>query len=181
MGDFLIDGIWILRQYSGVCLFEEIYTDLKKGGISKDLITGFLSAIVSFAEEAFRDELKNIKFTKYKILLEFTKEVIIVVAISIQNLPVSTELKKNLKIEIKETIKKIVNRFNEKYLHYLGEDLWQGNVSLFDAFSEDLREIVKREPMSIKLIMLKQNLRKRKRQATRRIQRKQEVKRIEKS
>jgi len=178
MGDFLIDGIWILRIYSGVCLFEEIYADFKKEGISRDLVTGFLSAIVSFADEAFKDELRYIKFENHKILLRFTKHVIFVVALSIEDISASQEVKKTIKQQISAIIDKIIYTFNEKYKKYLPDDVWDGSVKKFDSFSRDLREIVNREPLSLKLIMLEKTIRKNKKSEERRRRRKEELRRF---
>ncbi len=178
MGDFLIDGCWILRTYSGVCLIEEIYADFKKEGISRDLITGFLSAIVSFADEAFKDELQYIKFANHKILLRFTKSVIYVVAFSILNVHLSEDLRKSIKSEINEIIDKIILRFEEKYQQYLPDDVWDGSIMMFESFSNDLKKIVKREPLSLKLIMLEKTLRKNKKSLERRKRRKDEQRRI---
>ena len=115
MGDFLIDGCWVLRTYSGVCLVEEIYTDFKKEGISRDLITGFLSAIVAFADEAFKDELQSIKFANHKILLRLTKSVIFVVAFSILNTKLSGELRKSVKAEINEVVEEAWSAYSGGY------------------------------------------------------------------
>jgi hypothetical protein len=177
MGEFLIDGCWILRTLSGVCLVEEIYTDFKKEGISKDLITGFLSAIVSFSEEAFSDDLHSIKFSNHKILLRFTEEVIFVIAISYQNLSITDDVKTSMKAQINEIIDKIVENFNEKYKKYLPADVWDGSVKIFEDFSSDLGDIVKREPLSLKLITLEKILRKNKKREDRRKRRKEEVRR----
>ncbi|MBN1802572.1 MAG: hypothetical protein JW891_13755 [Candidatus Lokiarchaeota archaeon] len=79
--EFVIDGIWILKNHSGVCIFEEIYVDFKKEGISKDLVSGLLSAIVSFIQDAFKDKLEYIMFSNRRIVLKYNPYVLFVVAL----------------------------------------------------------------------------------------------------
>ncbi len=178
MGDFLIDGCWILRTYSGICLVEEIYADFKRDGVSRDLITGFLSAIVSFATEAFNDKLEYIKFANHRIILRFTEEVIFVIALSIENIAISESVKATIKAQINDIINEIILRFTDKYSKFLTDDVWDGSVKMFNSFSEDLKSIVKREPLTLKLIMLEKTLRKNRKSEERRQRRKEDRSRL---
>ncbi|TFG12592.1 MAG: hypothetical protein EU535_06010 [Promethearchaeota archaeon] len=72
------DSVWISEIESGMVIYEEIYKDITKHGISSDMILNFLSALVSFASEVFADEIKNIKLSNHKILFDFLKQIMLV-------------------------------------------------------------------------------------------------------
>ncbi len=181
MQSILVDGIWILKNKSGICLFEEIYTDFKKEGISKDLISGFLSAIVSFTDECFKDELKYIKFKNHKILLDFTEELIVVVAVSIKRIDQDNIVKKTTKSHIKEIVKNISQIFNERFHFEIKNEVWEGDLQKFGSFSQDLQNIVNREPLKIKLILLEKKIRKDEKREERRKRRMEDSSRLEDS
>ena len=77
---FMIESLWILDNESGICIFEENYTDITKEGTSTDLISAFLSAILSFANETFTDEIKHIQFSNHRILFEFSNSFLFVIS-----------------------------------------------------------------------------------------------------
>ena len=143
MDDFIIDGIWILENDTGICLFEQIYKDFTKKGVSTDLITSFLVALLYFADEAFIDEIQFIKFSKYKIVFEYSDYVFYVIAIN-DNVEFSQKVVKKKITEIKE-------RFKKNFTKYF-EGNWDKNISIFNSFSKDLAQIVKQKPLKIKLI-----------------------------
>ena len=142
--DFLIDSLWILEASSGLCIFEENYVDFTKEGITSDLVASFLSGILTFAGEAFADEIQHIQFSNRKIFFEFTKHVLFVIAIR--------EDISNGYGPVKSMNNEIAKRFNEKYKSIIRSENWSHNITTFANFSEDLREIVKREPIKEKLI-----------------------------
>lgn len=139
-----IDSIWILEIESGIVIYEEIYKDITKYGISTDLILNFLSALVNFAGEVFVDELKHIKLSNHKIFFNFLKHIIVVISITD-------------KISIEETklsvlIDRIGKKFESKYEHLYNNEFWYVNIEVFNSFSKDLREFIKREPEPIKIV-----------------------------
>jgi len=142
--DFLIDSLWILEASSGLCIFEENYVDFTKEGISSDLVASFLSGILTFAGEAFADEIQYIQFSNRKIFFEFTKRVLFVIAIS--------EKENNGYSQVKRMNNEIAIRFNKKYKNVISNDNWSHNITTFANFSEDLKEIVKREPLKEKFV-----------------------------
>ena len=153
--EFLIESLFILESISGICLFEENYADITKDGMSTDLISSFLSAILSFAGEAFTDEIQYIKFSNRKIIFEFTQHILFVIA-------VNDETPAN-KAQIKRLIDNITKSFKNRYSKVFETGSWGGNVRQFNDFSEDLYKIVRREPLSIKLLQyidIKDHLRK---------------------
>jgi len=168
MKDFLIDGLWVLDYNSGICIFEENYRDWSTD-LSTDLISSFLTAILSFANEAFIDAIKFIQFSNHKIIFEFKKQALFVIAVSDPN--ISEE-------QIKKTIEKIANKFTKKFHQILGNGQLKGNIKQFNAFSEDLKKIVKKEPLSKKLITAEQVERLQKKREERRIRRREEQKRF---
>ncbi len=144
--EFLIDGLWILESSSRLCIFEENYVDFIKEGKSTDIVSSFLAALLTFADETFIDEIQFIKFSKRKILFKFSEYLLFVFAINDKDI--------NKDHQIKAICNIIINRFNEKFAYIFENCNWNGNISIFEAFSEDLREIIDREPLKIKIFEL---------------------------
>ena len=141
--DLLIESLWVLENQSKLCVFEANYSDFTKDGISKDMIGSFLAALLTFAKESFTDEIQFIKFSNRKIIFKFSKHLLFVIAFSDKDI--------NKDHHIKEISNKIVERFNEKFITIFENNNWNGNTTIFESFSDDLKEIVKREPLKIKL------------------------------
>ncbi len=140
----LIDSIWILEIESGIVIYEEIYNDITKHGISTDMILNFLSALVSFADEVFADELKYIKLSNHKIFFNFLKHVMLVISITDK---ISIE-----ETELKVLIDRIGKKFESKFEHLYKNEFWYVNIEVFNSFSKDIREFIKREPEPIKIV-----------------------------
>jgi len=139
-----IDSVWILEIESGIVIYEEIYKDITKHGISTDMILNFLSALVSFADEVFADELKHIKLSNHKIFFNFLKHIMLVISITDK---ISIEERK-----ISVLIERIGKKFESKYENLYNQELWYANLDVFNSFSKDLREIINKEPESIKIV-----------------------------
>lgn len=150
--EYLIEGLWILENLSGICLFEEIYSDFTKEGISTDLITSFLSALLSFANETFTDSIRHIQLSSRKILFELTKNVLFVAAVNAKAPAADAE--------IKYAIRKIAKVFNKKFKSSFKDGSCGGKVSVFNSFSDDLRKIVKKEPLTLKFLTVEQAINK---------------------
>ena len=144
--EFLLDGLWILDNTSRLCIFEENYVDFIKEGKSTDIVSSFLAALLTFADETFIDEIQFIKFSNRKILFKFSQYLLFVFAINDKDL--------NKDFQIKAICNIIINRFNEKFAYIFENNTWNGNISIFEDFSEDLKEIVNREPLKIKIFEL---------------------------
>jgi len=140
--DFLIEGLWILENNSGICIFEENYVDFTREGITTDLISSFLSAILTFADQTFIDEIKHIQFSNRRIVFESSEYVLFVIILG-----ESSHIKD---IQIKSLIKDISRSFYEKFDSILKN--WKGNVRIFESFSEVLKQIVKKEPIKLKFL-----------------------------
>ncbi len=144
---FLIESLWILENLSGICVFEENYVDFTSEGVSTDLIGSFISALLTFAGEAFADEIQHVQFSNRKIIFEFSEYLLFIVAVNI-NAPLSDG-------QIKKKIVQISRAFNLKYQHLFDQERgWNGNISQFEEFTEDLKIIVKREPLKTKILQL---------------------------
>ena len=144
--EFLIDGLWILESSSRICIFEENYVDFIKEGKPTDIVSSFLAALLTFADETFIDEIQFIKFSNRKILFKFSQYLLFVFAINDKDM--------NKDYQVKAICNIIINRFNEKFAYIFENDAWNGNISTFESFSEDLREIINREPLKIKIFEL---------------------------
>jgi len=144
---FLIESLWILENLSGICVFEENYVDFTSEGVSTDLIGSFISALLTFAGEAFTDEIQHIQFSNRKIIFEFSEYLLFIVAVNAKT-PLADFL-------IKKKIDQIARAFNAKYQPVFAKDRgWGGNISQFEPFTEDLKKIVKREPLTTKILQL---------------------------
>jgi len=139
-----IDSIWILEIESGIVIYEEIYKDITKHGISTDMILNFLSALVSFADEVFADELKHIKLSNHKIFFNFLKHIMLVISITDK---ISVE-----EMKLSVLIDRIGKKFESKFEHLYNQEFWYVNIDVFNSFSKDLREIINREPEPIKIV-----------------------------
>ncbi len=139
-----IDCIWILEIESGIVIYEEIYKDVTKQGISTDLILNFLSALVSFADEVFADELKYIKLSNHKIFFNFLKHIMLVISITDK---ISIE-----ETELSVLIDRIGKKFESKFEYLYHNEFWYVNIEVFNSFSKDLREFINREPEPIKIV-----------------------------
>ncbi len=168
MKDFLIDGLWVLDYNSGICIFEENYRDWSTD-LSTDLISSFLTAILSFANEAFIDAIQFIQFANHKIIFEFNEYALFVIAVSNSN--ISEE-------QLKATIEKVATKFIKKFHVIFKNGKLKGNIKQFDEFSEELKKIVKKEPLSKKLITTEQIERLQKKREERRMRRREEQKRL---
>jgi len=154
---FFIESLWVLESRSGICVFEENYVDFTNEGISTDLIASFLSALLTFADETFADEIQHVQFSNRKIIFQFSQYLMFIVAVN-EKTPISD-------FQIKKKISQISKQFSDKYQHIFAQEShkWGQNTSQFEPFSADLRKIVKREPLSIKFLQmfdLKENIKK---------------------
>ena len=144
--EYYIESLWILN-HAGILLFEENYVDFaqpNQEGIPTDLITAFLSAILTFSDEAFADAIEHIQFSNRKMIFKSSEHVLFVIA--------AGETSAN-DTQIKKMIDEIAAKFGEKFNDYFEQmEFFDGKVSRFDNFSEDLRLIVKKEPTTVKFL-----------------------------
>jgi len=141
---YLIDSLWVLEAQSGIVIFEENYSDFTKEGMEADLMSAFLSALLSFTEESFTSDIEHIKLTDRKILFEPTQYVLFVV--SQKDFSISDK-------RIKKMIKEISEKFADKYDSFFERTKhWDGRIKRFQGFSKDLKAIVKKEPLTVKFL-----------------------------
>jgi len=139
-----IDSVWILEIETGIVIYEEIYNDITKYGISTDMILNFLSALVNFAGEVFADELKYIKLSNHKIFFTFLEHIMLVISITDK---ISFE-----ETKISGLIDRIGKKFELRFENLYNQELWYANIAVFNSFSKDLREIINKEPEPIKIV-----------------------------
>lgn len=139
---FFIDSLWILEKSSGLCVFEENYVDFTKNGVSSDLVASFLSALLTFAGETFSEEIQYVKFSNRKIYFHVSDYVLYVIAINTKQL--------NNYYQIERLKRNIARSFNKKYEWLFKYENWSNNISMFNEFSDILRNIVKKDPISKK-------------------------------
>ena len=140
--DTVIESIWILEKKTGLCIFEANYVDITKDGLHTDLVGNFLSALLTFAEETFTDQIKYVKFSNRKVEFSFTEYFLFAIFISDKNIDSDNDV--NNKID------RIIFKFNDKYQNVFKNNNWNGNITLFNDFSEDLKQLIKEEPLKIK-------------------------------
>jgi len=166
MNEFVIDGLWILEIESGSCLFEENY---KKWSIQDtQLISSFLTAIRSFTKEAFSEDIEFIQFKTRRIIFEISGKILFILAVS--NSDFSEEI-------LKSIIQNLINKFNEKFKSILEKRYIAYEFKVFKSFSKDLRQIIDRKPVNIKILMDNRIDRLHRKKNERRMRRLDEIKR----
>jgi hypothetical protein len=139
-----IESLWILERTSGICIFEENYVNFTKVGISSQIVASFLSALLKFAGEAFSDNVEFIKFSKRKMFFQFTKFFLFVIAINENDPWDETQV-----IKIRKTISKV---FLKRFQDIFTNNKWEGDITVFYNFSEELNHIVEKKPLKAKFI-----------------------------
>ena len=167
MLDLLIDGLWIIESDSGSCIFEENYR--KWSAKDTQLIASFLSAIRSFSREAFSEDIEFIKFKSRKIIFEVSGNILFVIAL-VKKSDASEK-------EIKSAIKNIIKRFNARFSFIIDRNGLEKEFKLLEVFSDDLRELVDRKPLKIKILKEEQIERLHKKRLSRRLRRIEEIQR----
>lgn len=126
----MILDVYIMDK-SGVCLCKRNYGDFSQNVAGSDglLLTGFMSAIMSFTERIGEAKLEVIRTDKYLLICNPSDPIaVILIAIG----------------EKEETLRKIaeeiLNRFRSLYGHVL--DNWDGNIAQFSSFSKEIDEII---------------------------------------
>lgn len=139
--EFLITNLWILDGISGVCIFEQYYRDITSADTESDLIVGFFSALLSFAQESFAKKIKHITMQDLRFFFDSDDYCVYVIATN-DDIRVSDSNAKDLLHKIKKV-------FIKKFGDLLSKG-WGGRITPFTNFSEDLKEIVQQEPNRIK-------------------------------
>lgn len=118
-------SIWVLELNSGICIFQQNYTDGQEKGnlVEPDLISGFLMAMRNFGREITRGDIQNIEFNNLRIAITTGQYVILASAV-----------KERASIKgIKALMGQILFEFELRFHKYLAH--WNGNCDPFGEFS----------------------------------------------
>ncbi len=127
--------LWIIARDAGVCIFEASLGDLKKE-IDGDLIAGFFTAMLQFAQEVSDSEVKSIKLGDADLFFSLSDYVLCVLWVEDVSL-INPGAKVLTELEAK---------FYSKYRPVF-EANWAGNVTLFENFTEDVEQITNQKPL----------------------------------
>ncbi|MFX1444345.1 MAG: hypothetical protein ACFFHV_13100 [Promethearchaeota archaeon] len=134
----MVEEFWIIDT-SGICLFHRaiheksnIMDQKVEIQIDEQLFSGLLSGIMSFAEEVSKEQIKKIELDEGKFLFFARRNLIFIVR---SHLNTSDK-------NVKKKIQIIEDLFIKKYSKEL--DTFNGDVSSFRFFENDLEEIFKK-------------------------------------
>jgi len=127
--------LWIIAREAGVCIFEASLGELKKE-IDADLIAGFFTAILQFAQELSESNVKNIKLGESDLLFSLSEYLLFVLWIDNVSLINPGE----------KILRELEARFYAKY-RPIFESHWNGNVTIFADFTSDIEQITKQKPI----------------------------------
>ncbi|TXT64544.1 MAG: hypothetical protein BAJALOKI1v1_550001 [Promethearchaeota archaeon] len=121
-----MDELYILTN-DGIVLFNHVYTEK----VETQLFGALLSAINSFSEEVSDGGLSNFELSSRQFIL-FKKNDLLFIGSS------SKKVKKEI---ISKQLEIIAEKFIEKYpiLDKKGE--WDSDITIFEPFEEDIKEI----------------------------------------
>ncbi len=130
-----IKHLWIIARDAGVCIFESALGELKKE-IDGDLIAGFFTAMLQFAQEVSASDVKSIKLGDADLLFSLSDYVVCVLWVDDVSL-INPGAKVLTEIEAK---------FYSKYRPVF-EANWTGNVSIFEDFAGDVEQVTNQRPL----------------------------------
>lgn len=122
-----IFSIYVISE-DGRCIYNQ---DLIPNHPPTQLVTGLLTAVQDFVMEVTGDHMQNLTAGGYTFVFEKFGPITIAV---------STSSNIGEKITTMFNIRKIGLRFMKKYGEML--DRWQGDLSVFYSFEEDIRELL---------------------------------------
>ncbi|MBS7287726.1 MAG: hypothetical protein KIH01_02995 [Candidatus Freyarchaeota archaeon] len=140
----MIMDVYIMDK-NGVCLCRRTYGEITGSESSSDglLLTGFMSAIMSFTEQIGEAKLEVIRTDKYLLLCNPSDSVAVII--------IATGERERT---VKEIANEILKRFKAAYAQEL--DHWDGNIEHFQSFSREIDDIInsKLERQKVKELIL---------------------------
>lgn len=126
----MIMDVYIMNK-SGVCLCRRTYGEITGSELSSDglLLTGFISAVMSFTEQIGEAKLEVIKTDKYLLLCNPSDSVAVIIIAAGEK-----------ERTVKEIANEILKRFKATYAQELNH--WDGNIEYFQAFSREIDDII---------------------------------------
>ncbi len=126
----MILNLYVIHE-SGVCIFKREYT--KETEIDEQLISGFLMAVRSFAQQTFLDGLQRVQLASGRTLVYgYNKEYGILAA--------ALADKKDNPLLVERIVNQIVDLFINKYRSFLKP--LNPNVDLYEDFKKDLDKFI---------------------------------------
>ncbi|MEM1658795.1 MAG: hypothetical protein QXX87_04815 [Candidatus Jordarchaeales archaeon] len=128
----MILDVYVMNK-NGICLCRRSYGKISESEENVDdlLLTGFMSALLSFTEQMGEARLEVVKTNKYLLACNTSDPIAVIVIASGEREEV-----------VKEVAKEILKRFKGLYAHLLND--WDGNIEYFQAFGEEIDYVVKK-------------------------------------
>lgn len=130
-----IKHLWIIAREAGVCIFEASFGELKKE-IDGDLIAGFFSAMLQFAQEISASDVKSIKLGDADLLFSLSDYVVCVLWVDDVSL-----INPGAKV-----LTELEGKFYSRYRPVF-EANWGGNVTVFEDFANDVEQVTSQKPL----------------------------------
>ena len=126
----------LIHRQSGVQLFSHRFREDIK--LEPTLISGFISAVITFAEE--------LKPSEGKEIIKFIDRGDFVLQVEPGNLIVGLLILSSKDYSFKEKLKILVEEFESRYHEQIVD--WNGVSSGFNDFEEDVKQLISRKPIS---------------------------------
>jgi len=121
----VIQDLWILQQ-SGVVVYNRVF-DSK---VNEQLFGGLMSALHAFATELSSGGLTNFELSSIRFIILKDNEFLFV----------ANSAKKVKEKKVQEELRKVADRFFDKYPVDWFKNDWDGDVSYFTDFEEAIGE-----------------------------------------
>ncbi|MFW9827457.1 MAG: hypothetical protein ACFFEY_07700 [Candidatus Thorarchaeota archaeon] len=129
----MIKNIFIMKGNTGELIFYKTYEDI----FNVKLTSGFLSAIFSFVKQTLKtEELSEIEVGLFRFIFEIEK-----IGNDELLFALFSDRTDNL-VELRNQLKEIKNQFINKYDPILLTDNYDGEISKFFQFEENINEIL---------------------------------------
>ena len=130
----MIHNVWILEKKSGILLFQDKLGSIETEG---DLLSGFLSAIYSFAEMEISSGIESMEMGEYNMIYCLSHGLLFVMAAD------KTDSSSNIKAQIDLIRDSFIDEFpglKEDHEGFLRK--WHGNRDIFRKFMFTLRDLI---------------------------------------
>ncbi|MHA1379140.1 MAG: hypothetical protein ACTSRG_12230 [Candidatus Helarchaeota archaeon] len=139
----MIESIYVIDQNSGIPLFVmDLVERDESDKLDKHLFSGFLKAINDLSQETRSETIDEIRMSSSRIVymnVTINNKALLLISIS--------DLKEKLKT-IRRVLQRVAEAFEKEYSAEIA--VYNGEISIFQPFSEKAREIIILESGSIK-------------------------------
>lgn len=118
----MIRSVYIIHE-SGICLFERVYS---QDPVNKDLFSGYIKAMISFAREITNDVITEVKMEKRNIYYEVKRNILVTIVTS-PNIP---------REKLSFVFQCILEQFISQYQTYLNHNILTREP--FNSFAKNL-------------------------------------------